>query len=159
MSSITGGTTRWMSPERLNPDQFGIKDRPTRESDCYALGMVILEVLSGDVPFTKDWSENMVVVKVIDGERPGRPQGAENVWFTDDLWGTLQACWSFQPNARPTVDAVFECLKRASTTWNPLHPGEDDDIRVRSDNDLCSGVDYPRKFLCFLYTAPHVHTQ
>ena len=43
-----GGTCRWMSPELLDPELFGIPqsegDRPTRQSDCYALGMVIYEV-------------------------------------------------------------------------------------------------------------------
>jgi len=46
------GTTRWMSPKLLNPDQFDLKDsRPTKQSDCYALGMAIYEVLSGQSPF------------------------------------------------------------------------------------------------------------
>jgi hypothetical protein len=45
MSFIAGGTRRWMSPELLDPEMFGIQgDRPTRQSDCYALGMVIYEV-------------------------------------------------------------------------------------------------------------------
>jgi len=37
-----------MSPELLYPEQFGIPesegDRPTRQSDCYAVGMVVYEV-------------------------------------------------------------------------------------------------------------------
>jgi len=37
-----------MSPELLNPEMFGMPEsednRPTRQSDCYALGMVIYEV-------------------------------------------------------------------------------------------------------------------
>jgi hypothetical protein len=37
-----------MSPELLDPEMFGVPqsegDRPTRESDCYALGMLIYEV-------------------------------------------------------------------------------------------------------------------
>ena len=45
MSFTAGGTTRWMSPELLDPDQFGVTDcRPTKQSDCYALGMVVYEV-------------------------------------------------------------------------------------------------------------------
>jgi serine/threonine protein kinase len=48
MSFTAGGTHRWMSPELLDPELFGIPesegDRPTRQSDCYALGMVIYEV-------------------------------------------------------------------------------------------------------------------
>jgi serine/threonine protein kinase len=38
------GTFRWMSPELLDPSVFGSDGRPTRESDRYALGMVIYEV-------------------------------------------------------------------------------------------------------------------
>jgi hypothetical protein len=106
-----------MSPERLDPVRFGIRDgRPTKESDCYALGMVILEVLSGQVPFTRDCHEFMVMNKVLEGERPERPQGVEGMWFTDDLWATLQTCWSHQPIDRPAVEAVFECLIRAPET-------------------------------------------
>jgi hypothetical protein len=34
-----------MSPELLDPEMFEVQgDRPTRQSDCYALGMVIYEV-------------------------------------------------------------------------------------------------------------------
>ena len=45
MSFTAGGTIRWMSPELLDPDRFGIADcRPTKQSDCYALGMVVYEV-------------------------------------------------------------------------------------------------------------------
>lgn len=33
-----------MSPELLDPERFGGGDRPTKQSDCYALGMVIYEV-------------------------------------------------------------------------------------------------------------------
>ena len=48
MSFTSGGTYRWMSPELLDPERFGMPksegNRPTRQSDCYALGMVIYEV-------------------------------------------------------------------------------------------------------------------
>jgi len=37
-----------MSPELLDPERFRMpeseRNRPTRQSDCYALGMVIYEV-------------------------------------------------------------------------------------------------------------------
>ena len=48
VSFTAGGTYRWISPELLDLELFGIPqsegDRPTRQSDCYALGMVIYEV-------------------------------------------------------------------------------------------------------------------
>lgn len=49
MSFTIGGTTRWMSPELLDPERFGASDdRPTKKSDCYALGMVVYEVRTVD---------------------------------------------------------------------------------------------------------------
>lgn len=43
-ASSSEGTRRWMSPELLDPEGFCSDGRSTRESDCYALGMVIYEV-------------------------------------------------------------------------------------------------------------------
>ena len=52
-SWIEGGTLQWMSPELLDPERFSLtKSRPTKEADCYALGMVIYEILSGQTPFS-----------------------------------------------------------------------------------------------------------
>ena len=39
------GTTRWMSPELLDMIRFDSDGLPSRESDCYALGMTIYEVM------------------------------------------------------------------------------------------------------------------
>ena len=40
-----GGTVAWMSPEMLWPEEFDLKDaKPTKESDVYALGILIYEV-------------------------------------------------------------------------------------------------------------------
>ena len=48
VSFTEGGTYRWMSPELLDPERFGMPksedNRPTKQSDCYALGMVMYEV-------------------------------------------------------------------------------------------------------------------
>ena len=43
------GTTRWMAPELLLPEEFGFSDGlekklPSEATDIYAMGMTILEV-------------------------------------------------------------------------------------------------------------------
>jgi len=131
-----------MGPELLDPDRFGRGNgRPTKESDCYALGMVILEVLTGKPPFS-NYNSLIVTSKIIEGERPGRPRGGEAVWFTDDLWGMLERCWSPQPERRPAVDAVLRCLEQGSMTWQPLRPDSDDYARSDSDDRSDSTLSY-----------------
>jgi len=47
VSFTSGGCPRWTSPELLDPKKFNTSGpRPTKESDRYALGMVIYEVRS-----------------------------------------------------------------------------------------------------------------
>ena len=135
-SSEGAGTMRWMSPELLDPERFGSKNaRHTKESDCYALGMVILEVLTGQSPFP--CCNNMIVMrKIIEGEHPDRPQGPEEVWFTDSLWRVLQQCWSPKPKLRPTVGGILEHLERGSAAWEPLPLSTDSDSQADSDNEL-----------------------
>ena len=117
VSLTTPGTTRWMSPELLNPHWFNHQyGQPTKESDCYALGMVTLEVLSGQAPFAQ-YKDLDIVWKVIKGEHPGRPKGVEGAWFTDDLWGMLELCWATQPTSRPSAEAMLECFIQVSRVW------------------------------------------
>ena len=131
---------RWMSPELIRLEWFGSGDSgPTMESDCYALGMVILEVLTGKPPFPRydDWT---VKAKVTDGKRPERPQGPEAVWLTDDLWGMLEQCWSPRPYDRPTAEAIFERLERGSVAWQPLPPTAGGDSQADSDDDSRANI-------------------
>jgi serine/threonine protein kinase len=98
-----------MSPELIDPQQFGLENsRSTESSDCYALGMVIYETISGNAPFHKD-TDLMVVTKVLRGERP--PRGAK---FRKDLWSMLERCWESQPNNRPSIGEVLRCLETLS---------------------------------------------
>ncbi|KAF9644752.1 kinase-like protein [Thelephora ganbajun] len=85
-SCIESGTLPWMGPELLDPESFGLKKRrPTRESDCYALGMVIYEILSGQVPFAT-YGPFGTLTRILRGERPKRPWGEGETLFTDGIW-------------------------------------------------------------------------
>jgi len=127
-SQTQGGTVRWMSPERIAPDRFGFKNsRPTISSDCYSLGMVIYETISGNLPFHKD-TDPAVFMKIVEGKHP--PRG---VSFTKSLWGMLERCWASRPSDRPSIEDVLLCLEMASNSSDPPSPrpiegvDEDDD--------------------------------
>jgi serine/threonine protein kinase len=130
-SFAIGGTVRWMSPELFYPDKSGLKGaRPTKQSDCYAFGMVVYEVLGGQAPFVQ-FHHCVVMWKVMGGERPSRPNGPEGAQFTDDLWQMLNRCWEAQPERRPSVATALECLERVSKTVKK--PSQQSDESTRAD--------------------------
>ena len=151
-TSAKGGTTRWMSPELLDPSQLGLKDsQPTRESDRYALGMVIYEVLSSQVPFAPCNVCFIISRKIVEGEHPERPSGLRGTWFTDDLWALLEQCWSAQPQNRPTTEVILEHLEQASVTWQPLPPNARDAVEA-DDHMSTFTVNYHSMFYSLIYT-------
>ena len=147
-SHIQGGTARWMSPERIAPGRFGFKhSRPTRHSDCYALGMVIYETISGHLPFHKD-AELTVFMKVVEGKRPLR--GAR---FTDRLWEMVEQCWAPRPDARPSVEDVLQCLEtEPPSTGQDVKTEEDGgDVEMKDGTD---GWDSDNSFCKFSHSIP-----
>jgi len=133
-SCTQGGTARWMSPELIAPQRFGLKDsRPTKSSDCYALGMVIYETVSGNLPFHED-SDLTVFVKVLEGGHPRR--GAR---FTRDLWKVLEQCWASPSNNRPSAEDILQSLERLPNSLGPLSPRVDE--RVEDGVSECT-VDF-----------------
>ena len=111
-----------MSPELIDPRRFGLgRARPTKSSDCYALGMVIYEIISGNVPFHKEAFQT-ALVRVMAGEHPPRGPG-----FTDSLWKMMEECWVLQPNDRPRVEEVLRCLE-TSRDVSPPSPWSNEDM-------------------------------
>ena len=126
-----------MSPELLDPDRFGISDdRPTKQSDCYALGMVVyevradaiiptsaevyvtyLQVLCGNAPYWEITNEPAVINAIINGEKPQKPEAMEKLGFTDELWGLIERCWSVDASARPDVRTMLSHLNHATWSW------------------------------------------
>ena len=131
------GAIRWMSPELLAPDMFELKkSRPTKESDCYALGMTIYEVLSGQVPFAS-FKPSALIWKIASGEHPERPQGGDGIYFTDGVWGVVQRSWEFQPRNRISASDVLLGLEENPI---PLEPPSSASGDVETDGDDQSGT-------------------
>ena len=128
---MQGGTTRWMSPELIDPKEFGFNTcRCTRESDCYALGIVFYEVISGNVPFHSQHKEFKVALEILKGNRPSR-----DAEFADPLWEMLQMCWKPQPSDRPKIEDVLRCLESVSELSRPPSPPADHMVTSEEDAD------------------------
>ena len=136
-SCMDAGSVRWMSPELLDPQKYGLsKIRSTKESDCYALGMVVYEILSGSVPFGTD-NSFALLRKVLEGVRPERPEGDAGQLFTDSIWEVVARCWKDQPRERASARDVLRGLG-----GDPDDEGEGDDLSddALSDSEYVSFI-------------------
>ncbi|KAJ6589433.1 kinase-like domain-containing protein [Mycena capillaripes] len=102
----TGGTYRWMAPELLAPNQFGRNaSQATFESDVFAFGMVVYEILTGgNIPFHEkpSMAANLAILA---GERPLRPPNT-----SDNLWALANECWKQDPGTRPDFKSMVIAL-------------------------------------------------
>jgi len=123
-----------MSPELLAPERFGLEEsRPTVESDYYAFGMLVYEVLTGQLPLAH-CKESVVARKVLDGERPGRPQGSQGDLFTDRLWSLVHSCWNTQPGDRPSIKIVLLGLEGDPSAPMKVLPTVSGDAETDTDS-------------------------
>ncbi|CAE6415304.1 unnamed protein product, partial [Rhizoctonia solani] len=93
-------TYRWAAPELFEDEVI------TKESDAYALGMTILEVITDRLPW--HWvNREVAIMKQVCSSRAQhkRPEDEipTNSQDGDRLWDLLVASWSFVPNQRPTA--------------------------------------------------------
>ncbi|KAJ7779798.1 kinase-like domain-containing protein [Mycena metata] len=102
----SGGCVRWMAPETLDPDTFGVQNRPrTPASDIYAFGCVCLELYTGYPPFhDAHLREPAVIYQVVQGVRPNRPAGNS---IPDYMWNIMQKCWAHNFADRPSILGIL----------------------------------------------------
>ncbi|KAL5632169.1 hypothetical protein ACGC1H_000245 [Rhizoctonia solani] len=107
-SSTRGYTVNWVAPEILEGSH------PTHGSDVYSLGMTILEIMTGEIPYAGLAGIWSVVPKIVEGTLPDRspkhfPDGNPQA---DHLWALLTgACWVRGPNERISAAELLEKMK------------------------------------------------
>ncbi|KAF9235055.1 kinase-like domain-containing protein [Melanogaster broomeanus] len=113
------GTLRWTAPELL--DLFVSEDEenspqvvPTPQSDMYSFGGIMLQVLTGKVPYYYYTREAQVVHAIARGDTPKRPQATSSgALVTDRRWAFMQRCWSSVDagQQRPSDEEIVEFTK------------------------------------------------
>ncbi|KAG8789802.1 hypothetical protein FRC12_013182 [Ceratobasidium sp. 428] len=105
-----GMTPRYMASELLN----GSSNQHNFKSDIYAFGMMVLEIMTGQVPFPD--KRSVVVCHVAGlGEIPKRPDLSSIIpekTLEDELWGLLTCCWAFEPNSRPSAPELKQQVSK-----------------------------------------------
>jgi len=100
------GNCRWMAIELLFHDAL-----PTKESDMWSFGMVILELFSNKPPFCEKSNEAQVVLALNINERPPKPSAATTeIGFCESLWTVMENSWNNIPELRPSADELLPLL-------------------------------------------------
>ncbi|KAF8605857.1 kinase-like protein [Ceratobasidium sp. AG-I] len=106
-TNIGGGTIRWMAPELLGEDSV----ERSLQADVYALGMTILEVMTGRSPFFEYKNEAAVSLAIIRGKRPSQPEEiSSSTRYGDKRWNALLKCWAPEPEDRPTCRSMRDTM-------------------------------------------------
>ncbi|KAG9119412.1 Microtubule-associated protein, microtubule dynamics during spindle orientation, partial [Ceratobasidium sp. 392] len=104
-TKATSISFRWAAPELF--EQSCIH---SMEADVYALGMTILETITGNVPYYGKGEPAVMFAVVLRGEPPARPEDdiPSDSEQGNELWALLLSCWSKQPNERPHAGKVAD---------------------------------------------------
>eukprot|EP00611_Tribonema_gayanum_P025421 TRINITY_DN5777_c0_g1_i1.p1 TRINITY_DN5777_c0_g1~~TRINITY_DN5777_c0_g1_i1.p1 ORF type:complete len:600 (+),score=107.93 TRINITY_DN5777_c0_g1_i1:1784-3583(+) len=99
------GTYNWMAPEIMEGDN---QTKFTAAADVYSTGMVMYEILSGEVPF-KGKSERQLWRAVPAGDRPPIPQLTDH--GSQQLTSLMQKCWAQDQYQRPSIQSVCGAMR------------------------------------------------
>eukprot|EP00002_Diphylleia_rotans_P005863 TRINITY_DN1506_c0_g1_i4.p1 TRINITY_DN1506_c0_g1~~TRINITY_DN1506_c0_g1_i4.p1 ORF type:complete len:390 (-),score=60.29 TRINITY_DN1506_c0_g1_i4:433-1602(-) len=95
------GTLNWVSPEVLSGQPH------TTKSDVWSLGITVLELARGSVPFA-NIPDMQVMMLILESASPTFDQPSDKALFSRSLKDLVDSCLQKDPSHRPSVDA---CLK------------------------------------------------
>ncbi|KAG1737451.1 kinase-like domain-containing protein [Suillus lakei] len=111
------GAVRWAAPELfVNPDGQVVQCA-TKSSDIYSLGCIMLQILSGQVPWSAIRPDSYVLARLLRQHVPPVPQeiSKQDLYF-------LQQCFSLRPADRPSADQILAFVRGESLHCIPRMP-------------------------------------
>ncbi|CAE6389035.1 unnamed protein product [Rhizoctonia solani] len=106
-TSSASMTVRWSAAELIAGTST-----PTKASDVYALGMTVLETISGRIPYHGKQDVAIMLLVTVKKETPERPGCIPNGNVNGDrLWELLLSCWAYEPGERPSAGKVTTILR------------------------------------------------
>ncbi|KAG2743782.1 kinase-like protein [Suillus brevipes Sb2] len=106
------GAIRWAAPEFF----IGVGQHSTFESDIYSFGSIMLQVLSGEIPWSEVKTEHLICKKLADWKTPRQPSS-----ISQKHWTFIRRCWSpsprnsANPSFRPSAFQIVDFLKTTDT--------------------------------------------
>ncbi|KLO09791.1 kinase-like protein [Schizopora paradoxa] len=108
------GTARWQAVEF-----FRLSDGPppvhTRQTDVWAFGMTVYELLTKDRPFAFLKEDLHVILFVSQGRLPKQPTFStipDVAAIEHFMWSLCNKCWNLDPNLRPSMDEIEVIIQK-----------------------------------------------
>ncbi|KAG2753698.1 kinase-like protein, partial [Suillus brevipes Sb2] len=115
-TSTFHGNFRWLAPELLGEPDNELPIRPSKCSDVYSFGGIMLQVLTSRPPYYY-LSEPAVIQRISSGVKPLRSRYPA---LSDKYWHPIEECWSAVPQDRPLAERVIRVI------------GDEQDLLARS---------------------------
>ncbi|KAG0700973.1 kinase-like domain-containing protein [Suillus ampliporus] len=97
---------RWTDPQLFEMQKEDINPCiPTEQTDLYSIGSILLQVLTGSIPYY-DIKDNISVLVL--SSRGIKPRCPQETFITSGQWNFIQRCWlpSGGLPSRPTIDEI-----------------------------------------------------
>ncbi|KAG1870673.1 kinase-like domain-containing protein [Suillus subalutaceus] len=107
-TSCHPGALRWTAPELLSAEEVTSASAVTTQSDIYSFGSIVLQVLTGNIPWPHLINVAAILRKVI-FEEETHPRPDDNR-VTDQHWKFITLCWSKEPDARPSAEKALQFI-------------------------------------------------
>ncbi|KLO07120.1 kinase-like protein [Schizopora paradoxa] len=122
-SSTTGyntetvrGSTRWLSFEFFEISDDDLPPPTHNEkTDVWSLGMTILELITGDVPYASIKNDLRVMFTIVKGLLPSEPTytgSPSDISLKRYMWSICQVCWTKNPAQRPSAATILGKMER-----------------------------------------------
>ncbi|KAG6845132.1 hypothetical protein H0H87_000368 [Tephrocybe sp. NHM501043] len=162
-----GGTARWQAPELHETEDKADSIHNSKKSDVFAwanlcyevcqwmhycdnsLGLTLFhQIFTGRLPYFEAIRESTVIMTILRGGTPTRPQNGDPSWvergLNDRIWDLLKDCWKFEPSDRPDMGSVISRLRidkpqdsRPSPEWERRASTR---FRNAQDTKLCENM-------------------
>jgi len=100
------GNFRWLAPELLGESDDDLPIRPSKHSDIYSFGGIMLQVLTGRIPYYYI-GEAAVIRCIGNGVKPSRSRYPV---VSDKYWHFIEECWANNIHDRPSTERTIEVI-------------------------------------------------
>ncbi|KAG1752439.1 kinase-like domain-containing protein, partial [Suillus paluster] len=107
-TSTLKGNLRWMAPELLVEGEDGSQVRPSKRSDIYSFGGIMLQVLTNKIPYHHLSNDAAIILCIAKSENPSRSRYPA---LPNKYWYFMEQCWSADPQDRPSTERVNRFIK------------------------------------------------